>query len=740
MTNRSALLFAVLAGVLQACSCGGNRPCPQSGSCGDGQVCDTTSARCRPPKACGDEGFCAQSQECQAGAAGADAVCLESCTGGLFWDYGKHQCGTVPPGCGAADPNSLLAKCTGEHRSCDTTAQMATCGACVAGYQDFAGKCEVPATCADLSCAAENRACVDTPNGHCAGCLPDFVEDVSNKQCRPPVSCTNLTCPSGQFCIEPSGVADARCDTSCGANALLGPDGKTCHACPACTNAAAGERGPYLGGLTGSNQCICQTAPGYFWREDSRAVSPCDADGDGWVRESAKLSMDTSDPVVKANARCALRRVRSLLLENDRGQPMNVPLSPLELYETDRNDDAALLAQQVAIGKVPASYGATGRQLTPAELNSFTKYCSNETVDYNENGLADVNEWQGNPNLGQVKTTFRGFAPYAYFGELHRGWYEAPAGGGSGPGTWHVQERSRLAGAAPGAGVELAYAPDAGAYGRSCDRLVDSDFFAPSVDRNGMDFASFAPSYDAGYAGMTHHSQFKCVQITAQPSAKPHWLTPSQVVAQGYVLNDCTLTASATPPPSGVDPANPSAPALSCAATSAIPAEHQVRWANLAYQPYSAGGYRHGCVNECAEYPFRCPGYDKALAINPSSCFGDLQNFGRLQCACDYRFSGVSCERACPGDPTKPAVAMSNLFLDPNTGYLTPDGGLAPTLTGYWMCGKPSATAYATQPFLGELWDGGTDGGYYLEGEISTVRATAETLSEDGDGGGYAIR
>jgi hypothetical protein len=85
---------------------------------------------------------------------------------------------------------------------------------------------------------------------------------------------------------------------------------------------------------------------------------------------------------------------------------------------------------------------------------------------------------------------------------------------------------------------------------------------------------------------------------------------------------------------------------------------------------------------------------------------------------------------------------MSNLFLDPASGFVLPDGGLTPSLSGYWMCAKPSATAYAsaTQPYLGEFWDGGSDGGYYLEGEIPSVRATGGVSSEDGDGGGYAVR
>ncbi len=731
----------VLALLAQACSCGGTTPCPTSGSCADGKVCDASSKVCRTATRCADEGVCKENQQCEDGAAGADATCLTACTGGLFWNFTTQECGTVPPGCGPNDPNSILAACTTQHRLCATSGQMAACGACVDGYQDFAGSCEVPATCAEKNCLAENRACEALPNGHCTTCLPEFVEDTASKQCRPPISCATLTCPQGQFCLEPAGVADARCDTSCGANAILGPDGKTCHGCPACTNTAAGERGPYLGGLTGANQCICTTANGFFWREDSRAVSPCDLDGDGWVRESAKLSLESTNAAVKTNARCALRKVNAVVLENELGQTaVDSPATPLDLYETDRNDDAALLAQQISIGKLPASYGPSGRQLTPPELNSLVKYCGHESADYNENGLADVNEWQDNPNLGTVKATFRGFAPFVYFGELHVGWYEPPTSG-TGPGRWHVKERSRLTGATPGAGVEMVFAPDAGEHGRICDRQRDTDSALAGVDRNGVDFTRFPPALDAGFAGMNHHSQFKCVQVAAQASSKLHWLTPQQLADQAYVLNDCTLTATPVPP-TGVDSVNPSTPALTCAVSAAVPAEHQVRWANVGYVPYTTGGYHRGCVNECAEYPNRCPGYDPAIAINPSTCAGIVTNFGKLQCACDYRFSGPTCGASCPGNPANPALAVSNLFLDSTTGYVLPDGGLVPSPTGYWMCGKPSATAYAdpAQPFLGERWDGGTDSGYYVEGEIPALRATAELVSEDGDGGGYAIR
>src|SRR5579864_4109579 len=180
--------------------------------------------------------------------------------------------------------------CAAAHRTC-SAADGGSCGGCISGYQDFAGDCEVPTTCAQLDCAATNRNCSDTPNGHCTTCLQGFVQDEGTDPCRVPLTCQQVNCPTGLNCIQPVGVQDAYCSSGCGSSAIP-TDAGICIGCPACNNAAIGENGPDLTGVTGENKCICKTLPGFFWQTGLfPGVTPCDADGDGWVRESAKIAL-----------------------------------------------------------------------------------------------------------------------------------------------------------------------------------------------------------------------------------------------------------------------------------------------------------------------------------------------------------------------------------------------------------------------------------------------------------------
>ena len=63
------------------------------------------------------------------------------------------------------------------------------------------------------------------------------------------------------------------------------------------------------------------------------------------------------------------------------------------------------------------------------------------------------------------------------------------------------------------------------------------------------------------------------------------------------------------------------------------------------------------------------------------------------------------------------------------------DGGLQPSLDGYWMCGVPTVTAY-TDPSQLSLFE--TE--YSVSGEIPWMRAGIDVLTENVDGGGYALR
>ena len=109
------------------------------------------------------------------------------------------------------------------------------------------GHCEVPATCASLSCASEHRGCDELPNGHCTACVPGFLEDASSKLCRAPTTCAQLQCTAPLHCLEPAGTADALCSAGCGTTAVLGAD-NICHGCPTCVSplAAWATGAPYF--------------------------------------------------------------------------------------------------------------------------------------------------------------------------------------------------------------------------------------------------------------------------------------------------------------------------------------------------------------------------------------------------------------------------------------------------------------------------------------------------------------
>jgi hypothetical protein len=212
---------------------------------------------------------------------------------------------------------------------------------------------------------------------------------------------------------------------------------------------------------------------------------------------------------------------------NVHGESLYVPLTgQASLYETNRNDDAQELADAIARHELPL-YGS--RALTPQELNSFTKGCvapaqpGAPAADFNQNNLSDVEEWHGNPATSAVLTQYLPFVDFAYFMELHRGWY-APPVSGTGAGRYVIAERSRLLTADAGDFVAVEYDnPGTSGFSRECSRFRDKDFevlSAASESLQGFDFARFAASPSEGpagpgFSGMNHHSQYKCVVVVA---------------------------------------------------------------------------------------------------------------------------------------------------------------------------------------------------------------------------------
>jgi hypothetical protein len=144
----------------------------------------------------------------------------------------------------------------------------------------------------------------------------------------------------------------------------------------------------------------------------------------------------------------------------------------------------------------------------------------------------------------------------------------------------------------------------------------------------GLDFARL---YDPAlaWAGMNHHSQFKCVVIDNEPSpANPLELTPAQVAARGYRLNHCQATAAPVK-----QSGNPAESSIECAledASAARPGD--VRWAAVAYEDYgpqkAGSSYQGGCVNACIAALPTCPSFD----LNPVavSCTHDAADSGKF--------------------------------------------------------------------------------------------------------------
>jgi len=584
------------------------------------------SGTCKPVRTC-EELACAEAgRTCVPATATEDARC-GACIAGLQ-DAGQ-RCVPFPDGsCDPAVGTDLTGVCAAASRSCDDAQLPARCGDCLDGtvLDAATGLCVERVTCAELACAAENRTCEELPNGHCAGCLPGFTEDAATGACRPVRTCAEISCGPEMICVQPDADQDAVCQRDCGADAIWG--GTRCEPCPPCNGEGEEGRWP-TPSLAGS--CICRTAPGYFYSTAGDVGSfACDADGDGWLRESARLALESNDPAIRANARCELRTIDRVVLVNEAGERRTVPLQqPLPLFESDRNDDDTLLAITWQVKGLPA-YGADGSIPGARELNRFTKLCHDPRTDYNDNGVADVDEWNGHPRSPTVRPEQAPFNEFAYFVELHTGRWIPPTAGSS-HGAWEIAEKSRLAAPAPEARpghVMISYPAEDGGHWRTCD--VDRDpRYGQIANAVGMDFAAHSDPAP-GWSGMNHHSQFKCMVFENEPNASlPQQITPAAAAMKGYRLNRCRAVGPAAVP----DEVNPALPDVDCTPlTSNDVRPGDVAWVAIPYVDYGihlpGSTYQGGCVNDCViQYPL-CPGYD----VNPAgvSCSHDPNDFGRF--------------------------------------------------------------------------------------------------------------
>jgi len=453
------------------------------------------------------------------------------------------------------------------------------------------------------------------------------------------VSCEELDC--GELgCLAGEAGQDARCGEPCDQGQLF--NGERCVPCPRCDRPERGEDGPE-DRATLAGDCICRTAPGFFYSVgNEQGVVPCDADGDGWVRESARVPLDSGDPVLEDNVRCGLRTIGRIVLHNEEGQTRTVELDEeVPLFESVRNDDDRVLELQWERAQLPRGYwGEDGQGVRARALNRFTKLCHHPRVDYNDNGLPDAYEG-ANAELPEDYPPDQGpLSVYSYFLELHRGWFEPGAGGDIGGGAWHIEERPRATpeefGLRYDTGEGCPEALDGCTGWRHCSRLRDpaADAGQPAL---GFDLATEAGALPdgPGWRGMTHHSQFKCVVVTDVPSPQQPLERSPTNAGRDFLLSACTTTG---PPADGPDDRGLQ---LACGPPEGGPRPGQAYWGMVPYVTYppsvTHAGYRGGCTNGCAEAQaawaaepedLRCPG----LQHNTPLCRDEIADWGRLVC------------------------------------------------------------------------------------------------------------
>ena len=389
---------------------------------------------CVPVLVCAQLSCASQNRMCETETMHGDAAC-GSCLGGYKEVSGVCQVVANATCAPAPAAGSILDSCTSQNRAC-TSGTPATCGTCVTGFVEdtSTGKCLLTQDCASASCGTSHRECSTVPTGHCTTCSAGYVQDATTGLCRAALTCTDVICGVSDGGVQtqctPSVVdsktgvtTDAVCHASCPAGTTLW-NGKDCTPCPPCDgpNDNGTESLPTSGGY-----CICKTKPGYFYSLGGNiGTFACDADSDGWVRESARGATTSADPVLKQNAHCTVRSVSSFQLFGEKTAPTTIPLAAsVPLFETDRNDDDQLLKGSWQLHNLVSYTGAT-RDMTAAELNRMTKICHDPKNDYNDNGVPDVAEYPDESLSPTLLAEQRVFNRYSYFIELDWGAYLAP--------------------------------------------------------------------------------------------------------------------------------------------------------------------------------------------------------------------------------------------------------------------------------------------------------------------------
>ena len=507
----------------------------------------------------------AQDRECTPAAANADAVCGGCKTGFTMM---SNICVAIPSGSCVVDAGGGLEEtCTTRGRECvETVPGQASCGVCFPGLMSTGADplpCVAPQDCGTLNCAALNRVCDANAVG-CGACITGLVPTApgsTTSACRLPVACSALSCATREYCNDSVANQDAVCAARPCSSAMQAFRQDT-NACVGCTG-TCGINGSPGNGETGlywpftalnSNRCICETQAGFFVETGGAfSARPCDEDQDGWVNDGAQSAVEGNDPTLRSNARCSVRRVDRIVLENEYHERRDILLcdtgpvdgtqgacatpAPLPLYETARNDQQLEIDNAVNADYPQYTFNGVGRRLRASELTPLTKACKSSTADHNDNGISDVDEHQNDPTLaGRL-------GQFGYFMELHTSGFEPPT---STPfGRLLIKERSRCE-----MGFPVQYEATADLYWKNCQRRRDAAYRANPQEPStiGFDFARWScasaqgscptapppampPAQGAGavpphglcevslppaddfWRGMNHHSQFKCVVI-----------------------------------------------------------------------------------------------------------------------------------------------------------------------------------------------------------------------------------
>lgn len=569
---------------------------------------------CRALKTCADLGCDALHRKCTEATAIADAVCGNCLDGYLVQG---ENCVAPADNCrDDGNAGSLLQKCADRHRECveatRTAGEPAHCGNCVDGYaEDTNGDCQETHTCEDLGCYDKGRRCIgEDPFHKCGSCREGMVQSDDNPDiCVIPKTCKDLQCADDEFCVEGNLNQNAECVKSkCPEGKAWREDSLTCVTCYVSCNATdPGETGrvwPFT--MHESDSCICETRDKWYWDQGERLAKQCDADGDGWVREPARMYIESTDKVLKENARCNLHQIDRFTLENEykqrldiylckgdpafkhAGQGMCDEMVSMPLYESVRNDDQNALDQAVDLHAY--ALDGNGRRPMASELNGLTRMC---TVgdDYNNDGISDISEWHGMPK-GNMTSEQYILAQFSYYMELDKGWYESIPGQPFG--RYVIKERSRCDKELP-----VKYADADNGYWKQCTRGRDTAFDAtdgPNAPDFNMEFAAWdcdnkkggcripppptqavpvedqAPAHglcdgaslppkdaickdnkgDASFTcvdggvwrGMNHHSQFKCVVLNAESSNTGPRMDPADANT-AYEFNQCHIQCPA---------------------------------------------------------------------------------------------------------------------------------------------------------------------------------------------------